>query len=131
MDTANETSSKTGAERRRWLRTAIAGLAIVLGILGASAPAAQARDRGGRGYAAVLLGAVGAEGLGIVDMDQHHGGRWDQYSNTQIASGYGRNLSNIPIGGQLLSYDLYCCGRLAQHGAFWINPGWNNRNITA
>lgn len=58
------------------------------------------------------------------------GGRWDRYSGTQVAAGYGRDL-NIPSGGQLLHYDLYCNGAFAQHGSFWIRPGWNNRNITA
>lgn len=131
METANETSSKTGAERRRRLRTAIAGLAMVLGFLGASAPAAQAATGAVGGTLRCSWVPWGPKVSGLWTWTSTNGGRWDQYSNTQIASGYGRDLSNIPIGGQLLSYDLYCSGRLAQHGAFWINPGWNNRNITA
>lgn len=129
---ADQTRSTARCTRKRHrLRTAVAGFAVVLGMLGATAGPAQAATGAVGGTLRCSWSPWGAKVSGLWTWTSTNGGRWDQYSNTQIASGYGRDLSSIPTGGQLLHYDLYCNGRLAQHGAFWIRPGWNNRNITA
>ncbi len=103
--------------RRRRLRAALATLALIAGVVGVGASPAHAATGAVGGTVRCSWAPWGPKVSGLWTWTNTNGGRWDRYSNTQTAAGWGRDLSKIPSGGQLLHYDLYCNGRLAPFSA--------------